>query len=143
MNTENITKNNLLLQPECTTADEEKQLLLQLDHVSKSLDHETLKALIKIYTSTLDWATQERIEAILSDADKEIWVKIVLEEIPRLLSDAPEWAVSLLGEEIEHHFQMVEESLSIMPPEVQRAVESVLKSDDYRSFYSNAESLLE
>ena len=68
-------------------------------------------------------------------------MRIVLEEMPRLLSEAPEWAVLLLGEEIEHRFQIVQESLSILPLEVQHAVECVLKSDDFRSFYPNSESL--
>jgi len=49
-----------------------------------------LKALLKKYTSTLDWDTQERIENILSEVDKEVWVRIVLEEMPRLLSEVPE-----------------------------------------------------
>ena len=127
--------------PEFNSTDQERQLIALLDQSTSNLDDIRLKALLEKYTVTLDWDTQERIENILSEVDKEMWVRIVLEEMPRLLSDAPEWAVSLLGEEIEHRFQMVQESLSIMPLEVQHAVESVLKSDDFRSFYSNAESL--
>jgi len=127
--------------PEFNSTDQERQLIALLDQSTSNLDDIRLKALLEKYTLTLDWDTQERIENILSEVDKEMWVRIVLEEMPRLLSDAPEWSVSLLGEEIEHRFQMVQESLSIMPLEVQHAVECVLKSDDFRSFYSNTGSL--
>ena len=127
--------------PDFNSTDQERHLIALLDQGTSSLDDIMLKALLKIYTSALDWETQERIENILSEVDKEMWVRILLEEMPRLLSDAPEWAASLLGEEIEHRLPMVQKSLSIMPTEVRHSVQSVLKCDDFRSFYSNTESL--
>jgi len=65
-------------------------LIALLDQSTSNLDDIRLKALLKKYTSTLDWDTQERIENILSEVDKEVWVRIVLEEMPRLLSEVPE-----------------------------------------------------
>lgn len=134
-------KENKPEDPEVNSTDQKRHLIALLDQSTSNLDNITLKRLLEIYTSALDWDIQERIESILSEVDKEMWVRVLLEEMPRLLSDAPEWAVSLLGEEIEHRFPVVQKSLSIMPLEVQHSVKSILKSDDFKSFYSNAESL--
>lgn len=121
--------------------DQERHLLELLKKAGSEPDDETMKTLLMIYTSTVDWITQERIETVLADVDKSLWIRIVLQEMPVLIQEAPGWAVSLLGEEVEHRFELVRESLQSMPAEVQSAVLSVTKSEDYSSFYANADSL--
>lgn len=119
-----------------------KQSLSLIDQAQKDLDLNTLRDLLKMYTTTLDWVTQERIEKIIAVADKELWIISMLEEMPRLCKEAPAWAVSLLGEEIEQRFMLLQKCLATMPEEVKTAVHSVINSEDFTSFYSNTESLI-
>lgn len=70
-------------------------------------------------------------------------VMILLQEMPRLALEVPAWAVSLLGEELEYRFQLVRKYLASMPEEVQKAVHTVINSEDFALFYSNIESLFE
>lgn len=121
----------------------EDQLLNLIYQAEKDLDSNTLRALLIMYTTTLDWETQEKIERILAGADEEMWVMILLQEMPRLAIEVPAWAVSLLGEELENRFQLVRKYLASMPEEVQKAVHTVMNSEDFTLFYSNTESLFE
>ena len=57
-----------------------------------------------MYTTTLDWQIQQKIQSIIAGADEEIWVMILLQEMPCLAIEVPVWAVSLLGEEVEKGF---------------------------------------
>jgi hypothetical protein len=98
------------------------QLLSLINQAEKDLDSNTLRALLEMYTTTLDWQIQQKIESILAGADEEMWVMILLQEMPRLAIEVPAWAVSLLGEEVENRFQPVRKCLTSMPEEVQKAV---------------------
>ena len=121
----------------------ENQLSSLVNQAETNLDSNTLRALLKMYTTMLDWQTQEKIESILARADEEIWVMILLQEMPRLALEVPAWAVSLLGEEPENRFQLIRKYLASMPEEVQKAVHNVINSEDFALFYSNTESLFE
>ena len=98
------------------------QLSSLINQAEKDLDSNTLRALLEMYTTTLDWQIQQKIESIIAGADEEIWVMILLQEMPRLAIEVPAWAVSLLGEEVENRFQPVRKYLTAMPEEVQKAV---------------------
>lgn len=58
--------------------------------------------------------------------------------MPRLLSEAPERAESLLGQELEHRFKLLHSSLTSMSKEVKNAVEQVIRNQDFSSFYPKA-----
>lgn len=114
-----------------------------LKQAQKGLDSTTLTALLKLYTTTLDRENQEKIEGILTGTDEEMWIMILLQEMPRLAIEVPAWAVSLLGEELENRFKLLQKCLATMPVEVQKAVHTVVNSGDFTLFYSNTESLFE
>ena len=98
------------------------QLSSLINQAEKDLDSNTLRALLEMYTTTLDWQIQQKIESIIAGADEEIWVMILLQEMPRLAIEVPAWAVSLLGEELENRFLLIQKYLTSMPEEVQKAV---------------------
>ena len=127
--------------------DEQEKLLAALEDpaspAAEMLDTKNLKLLLSICTSTLDWETQERVEALLARADPETWTVTVLEEMPRLLDEAPAWAVSLLGDAIENNLPLVQQCLDSMPATTRQAVREVMAHDDFTAFYAGADVLLQ
>jgi len=123
--------------------EQEKYFLSLLDQASGNIDFNTAKTLMKTYTSNPDYGTQERVESVLETGEKKLVLQAILEEMPRLVIEAPEWAEALLGQEVEHRVFLVKEMLGLMSPQVKDAVNKVAESKAFVSFYPNAELLHE
>jgi hypothetical protein len=106
--------------------------------VNKKLDIATLRTLLQMSSSTLDWSTLERIENLVRQADRETWLRAMLEEIPNLLKTSPAWAVSLLGDEIENNLALLQECLDTMPDTTRQAVQAVIAHEDFTAFYADS-----
>ncbi len=136
-------ENRLLAASKRETEDEENEFLSLVDQAADKVDLNTAKILLKTYSAKLDYGTQERVESVLATGDERIIVRAVLEEMPRLVSEASEWAEALLGHEIEHRVSLVQETLKSMSPQVKKAVSQLVDSNDYLSFYPGAHLLSE
>lgn len=128
----------LLLAANRETEEQEHLFLGLVDQASGHIDTHTAKVLLSTFTAKQDYGTQERVESVLATGDKEVVLKAVLEEMPRLVSEAPEWAESLLGQEIEHRFGLLRGSLPSMSTEVQNAVAQVAHNEEFSAFYPKA-----
>jgi len=110
---------------------QELRFLTLVEQARTNLNYKTLKTLLKTYNSKPDYGTQERVESILAEADSELLARVILEEMPRLISEAPEWAEVLLGQEIEHRSSIIQQTLQSMPEEIKNAVKSITERDDF------------
>jgi hypothetical protein len=54
------------------------------------------KTLMNTFNETDDYGTQEAVVNVLNSIETEIYYRALLEELPRLVDEAPEWAESLL-----------------------------------------------
>jgi hypothetical protein len=120
------------------TEEQERQFLALVDQAEGSIDLRIAKVLLSTYSAKPDYGTQERVDSVLATGNEEIVVKAILEEMPRLIAEAPEWAASLLGQELEHRFELLHSSLTSMPREVQNAVSQIVRNQEFSSFYPNA-----
>ena len=123
------------------TEEQERLFLGLVDQASGHIDAHTAKVLLGTFTAKPDFGTQERVESVLATGDKKVVLKAVLEEMPRLVSEAPEWAASLLGQELEHRTELLLSNLPNMSSEVQSAISRVAQNEEFSSFYPNAELL--
>jgi len=131
----------LLAASERDTEEQEHQFLSLVDEAENNVDLSTAKALLKTYINKPDFGTQERVESVLATAGPEIQVQAILEEIPRLVLEAPEWAETLLGQELEHRLSLVVSVMAGLPQSAISAIIKVASKPEFASFYENAKLL--
>src|SRR3970040_861219 len=83
-----------------TDESESKEFVSLVDKMMGKCTIEVVKVLMKTFTSEPDYGIQESVVSVLASAQPEVYVQALLEELPRLSSEAPEWAETLVGREI-------------------------------------------
>jgi hypothetical protein len=109
--------------------------------VSGQVTPEIAKSLLSTFSSNPDFGTQERVCSVLAGAPTDVRVTAVLEELPRLMHEAPEWAEVLMGELIDNELVAVKRHLHFASAETRLAVRGLLSRNDFCSSYPNAGSL--
>ncbi len=99
------------------------------------------RVLMKTYTSAPDFGTQEVVGSTLASASPETSVRAMLEELPRLLSEAPEWAQTLIGEEVDNRPALLTLIAASMPAQVKLSLRQLLDDKAFREFYPNAANI--
>lgn len=121
---------------------EEQRFLALVDQAVGKCTLEVAKVLMKTFSDAPDFGTQERVCSALASARPEVQIRAMLEELPRLLLEAPQWAESLIGEEVEHRPALLKSIAASMPGEVRMALRQLLSNKDFRDFYPSATSIL-
>jgi hypothetical protein len=101
-------------------------------------NHVSEKSVMKIFSDQPDYGTQETVIRVLATSDDKIVTKVMLEELPRLMQEAPEWAKSLVGVEVDTRPKLLQMVLSQMPEEVKKALRTLLNDADFQDFYPNS-----
>jgi hypothetical protein len=117
---------------------QEKEFLRLVDEVEGIVTLEVARVLMKTYSDKPDYGTQERVESVLAGAKPEIVTQAILEELPRLIKDSPEWADSLVGTEVEFRPQLLERVAGKMSEEIKSALRSIVSRSDFKEFHPNA-----
>ena len=105
---------------------EEQKFLALVDQAFGKCTLEVAKVLMKTFSDAPDFGTQERVCSTLASALPQFQVRAMLEELPRLLAEAPEWADALIGEEVEHRPALLKTIAATMPGEVRMALRQLL-----------------
>jgi hypothetical protein len=74
-----------------------------VDMSEDNCDYDTCKILMKTFVTEEDFGVQESVNRVLSTAKAEDRQRALLEELPRLIVDTPEWGIVLLETEIRFH----------------------------------------
>lgn len=132
---------NLALVAQRKDEKEEKYFLDLVDMVDINKDYskKTLKALMGTYLDIEDYGTQERVESILVNAKPEDRIEALLEEMPRLESESLEWAITLLGFEINENPEKLSFLINKSPLNIKNIVYKLITDKDFIDFYPNAE----
>jgi hypothetical protein len=131
----------LIAASERDSEEKEIKFLSLVDEAENNVDLSVAKTLLKTYTNKPDYGTQERVESVLATANPEIQVRAVLEEMPRLVLEAPEWAETLLGQELEHRSSLVVSLMNSLPQSTIAVIRTVASKPGFASFYENARLL--
>jgi uncharacterized protein YpbB len=113
---------------------EEKEFLRLVDKVFNNCSLETARVLMKTFSDVEDYGTQERVCSVLATADEAVVTQAILEELPRLVNEAPEWAEFLLGLEVENRGVLLEKIAAQMPENIRQILHIFLTKEDFRNF---------
>ena len=88
-----------------------------------------------------DYGTQERVESVLATAKAEDVTRGILEELPRLMAEAPEWAESLVGVEFDNRLELLASISAGMPDNIKDCLRQLTQSEEFIDFYPEAKKL--
>lgn len=124
-----------------TNEKEQNEFLHLVDHVFGRCDADVARILMKTFTDTPDYGMQERVISVLATADDAIVTRAILEELPRLVQEAPEWAESLIGLEVDKRPQLLVQVASSTSENVKQALKNLLAQEEFQDFYPGAKDV--
>jgi hypothetical protein len=117
---------------------EQQRFLALIDQAFERCTLDVAKVLMKTFSDVPDFGTQERVCSVLASALPEVAIRAKLEELPRLVVEAPEWAEALIGEEVEHRPGLLKSMAGSMPAAVKLSLRQLLGNKGFRDFYPKA-----
>lgn len=120
-----------------TNEDEEKEFLRLVDQVEGNCSLKIVRILMKTFSAKPDYGTQERVDSVLATAKAKDVTAGILEELPRLIAEAPEWAVSLVGMEVDNRLELLISVAKGMPDNVKDCLCQLIQSESFLDFYPN------
>lgn len=117
---------------------EESEFLELVDQANGKCTLEVARVLMKTFSDKPDYGTQERVNSVLGSGKREDAIVALLEELPRLVKEAPEWAFVLIGAETITGTHMLSSIASRMPAPTKKALRTVLDDPEFREFYPEA-----
>lgn len=120
---------------------EEKEFLRLVDMAEGNCSLDAVRSLIKTFSSEPDYGTQERVESVLATAKAEDVTRGILEELPRLMAEAPEWAESLVGVEVDNRLELLASISAGMSDNIKDCLRQLTQSDEFIDFYPAAKKL--
>jgi hypothetical protein len=119
-------------------SDEEVRFLSLVDEAAGQCTPEVVTILMRTFSGQPDFGTQERVCSVLATAEPALYVRALLNELPRLMAEAPEWADALVGEQVEHQPALLSRITSSMPAPVRMSLRQLLGKPEFREFHPNA-----
>lgn len=101
-----------------------------------------MRVLMKTFSAKPDYGTQERVLSVMSGGSHRDAVKAILEELPRLVVEAREWADTLVITEFTHRRAMLIAAAKEMPEDIKDALRVVLQSEDFRDEFSDTDTTM-
>ena len=139
MNTE--WEKKLLEAAKRSNEEQEQEFLRLVDQVEGNCPLAVVRVLMKTFSAEPDYGTQERVESVLATAKPEDVTQAILEELPRLMVEAPEWAESLVGVEIDNRLELVSSIAAGMPDNIKDCLRQLTQSEEFIDFYPAARNL--
>lgn len=124
----------LLEASERLTPEQEQEFVNLVSEASGKCSLEVARVLMKTFCDKPDYGTQERVNSVLATADRSIVIQALLEELPRLIKEAPEWANCLVAQEVNFRIKLVENVALKMPKNVQNILKEILRNDEVVGF---------
>jgi hypothetical protein len=90
-----LWKENVLRLAYSASEQDEREYVALVYQAEGKVTSEIAQVLLRTFRDEPDYGAQESVVAVLATADQETYIHALLEELPRLLNDAPEWAASL------------------------------------------------
>ena len=94
-------------------------------------DLATARVLMKTFSGNEDYGTQEVVCSVLASCDPRIYVQALLEELPRLATECPDWAEALMSEAVRFHADTLTNVALEMPSVIKNALKRVFAEQDF------------
>lgn len=134
-------KNKLLESAKRSNEIEEKEFLRLVDMAAGNCSLDTVRILMKTFSNKPDYGTQERVESVLATAKAEDVTRGILEELPRLMAEAPEWAESLVGVEVDNRLELISSISAGMPENIKDCLRQLTQSEEFIHFFPAVKNL--
>ena len=121
---------------------DERKFLILVDQTFDCMDLNVARILMKTFLEKQDYGTQERVISAILRGGREIYIQVILEELPRLQVEAKRWIDILLCPEIEHHPDTLEKIAHTMPEHIKNILRKILKNNEILSEYPNARNIV-
>ena len=135
-------KIELLAAAKRSSEEQEREFLKLVDQAYGNCSLDTARSLLKTYSAEPDYGTQERVEGVLATAQPEHVTRAILEELPRLMAEAPEWAESLVGVEVVHRLDLLAAVAAGMPEDIKECLRQLTEAEEFTEFYPEARKLV-
>ena len=123
------------------TPEQQASFLRLVDMVYGSVTPDVAQVLVATFTIKADVGTQERVCSILAGAPVDTRVAAILDELPRLMREAPIWADTLMGSLVRHDLMALKRHLHFASVETRQAVRALLARNEFRDLNPEARSL--
>ncbi|MFN5992802.1 MAG: hypothetical protein ACK45Y_01730, partial [Betaproteobacteria bacterium] len=117
-----------------TDVSEEEEFWSLVDAVDGKCTPEVATVLMKSFSSEPDYGTQESVISVLASGDRRVGLRAMIEELPRLAKDAPEWITALMGPEVKFRPEMVTEIAKASSPKARDTLTRVLADEAFCEF---------
>lgn len=117
----------------------EEEFLKLVDEVFDSCSLDVARVLMKTFSAEPDYGTQERVVSVLAGLEHKILIQVILEELPRLVEEAPEHAEDLLAIAIKKDLNLLQKQALQMDNKVKNALRNLICNKDFVEFYPEAE----
>lgn len=125
-----------------TTQADNKELVALVYEAAGECTPEVAKTLMQTFTGEEDYEVQESVASVLASASPEIYHAALLEELPRLLDEAPQWAEDLVGHEVEFRPLLLASAAKKMNEIIKASLVQLLTTSSFTQFYPNAEQVV-
>ena len=124
-------------------SEEQYQRFLELvDRAAGRITRSSARTLLHTFSAKPDHGTQERVCSVLATGDRSIVVDAILEELPRLMEQAREWAEVLMGEEVESRPHQTSQAISRASMDSRLAALQLLRDTEFAEFFPSARQVL-
>lgn len=111
-----------------------------VDEVDGRCSLDVARVLMSSFGRAEDFGTQEAVVSVLASASKSDAIRAILEELPRLVMEAPEWADVLIGQEVERRPELLLSIVQTMSKDISEILSCVVNGKDFVDLYDNADS---
>lgn len=119
------------------TYEQDLEFVSLINEALDKCDLETCKILMKTFVTDDDFGVQESVVSVLSSAKIEDYQRALLEELPRMSIDAPEWSDALIERELKFHNSKFREIMASVSSDAQESLQRLLQRDSFRNEYGD------
>jgi hypothetical protein len=138
-----VLETEIIRLSKCETDEEEKKFLDLLNEFQhKGIERSEAKLLMKTFQNGCITSIQESVIRVLTSGGDELYMDVMLEELPRISREAPEWLDALLATEVEHKPDFLVHALEKKSEEIKKLVLDTIQNKDFIDFTPNAISVI-
>lgn len=119
------------------TEPEDLEFVSLVDMAEDNCDFATCQILMKTFVTDEDYEVQESVISVLSTAKPQDRQLTLLEELPRIMVDAPDHADDLVGNEIRFYLDSFKETVRGIQPHLREVLNQILVRDSFRKQFPN------
>jgi hypothetical protein len=120
---------------------DEREFARLVKDVEAQCDADAARVLMKTFSGREDFATQELVSSALASCSPRDFVSALLEELPRLTAECPEWAHILVSDAIRADANELIEGAKSAPPEARECLRKVLVDNKFFELAKRAETV--